>query len=353
LPVGLPGRFAVGEGASSCYPLRAIDPSLPRRCVPRPADTVGWDSAIAPGPDDSVLRMHMSPTPSRTTAASARAPLTIELQRVVYCHGAEPRCTVPVETIATWAEPADGGDLYHQPLALSPDGRRVAVVPSSHLLKGPGYSPRLPSDARFKGLRYVGELTLVDLQTKAVRDAGIEVVGDQPISWSADGKRLLIVRSEPVEALPPWLAMDVVGDVGHAGQGVPVIETFDVDSGAITMLAIGLQPLWSPDDRTLLYQPSHDRVATLDLVDHASRAAVLPGMSTRYEAIAVAFVAPRKVLYWALPTTGTEPEFTPGNSPLVGRKQFVSLKVADLDSGAFATVYPAIDPRARVGYAAD
>ena len=73
-------------------------------------------------------------------------------------------------------------------------------------------------------------------------------------------------------------------------------------------------------------------------------------MNTRYEAITIGFVAPRKVLYWALPTDGATAAFTGRNSPMVGPKQLLSLKVADLDSGAFATVYADLDPRARVGY---
>lgn len=349
LLVGIPGRVAIGEGQSHCYPLRTVDLASPPVCIPRP-DDIGWDSAIAPSRDRAVLRMFTTPTTG--SRSETRLPLTIALQSVADCPGGELHCAVHAETIASWSG-APGGDVYHQPLALSPDGRRVAVVPSSRLLKGPGYSPRLPSDARFHGLRYVGELMLVDLATHAVRHSGIDVVGNQPVSWSADGKRLRFVRAEPIEALSPTLAAGIVGPVGHAGQGVPVIEMWDADSGAITMLAIGLQPLWSPDDRTLLFQPAHDRLATLDLVDHVGREVVLPGMSTRYEAIAIAFVAPVKILYWALPTAGDDPDYTIRNSPLVGPKQLLSLKVADLDDGAFATVQRSVDPRARVGYRAD
>ena len=157
---------------------------------------------------------------------------------------------------------------------------------------------------------------------------------------------------EPVAALPARLAAEVVGDEGRAGQGVPVIEAFDLETHASTMLAIGQQPVWSTDERTLLYQPADDHVAMLDLVDLVRRPVVLPGMSRRYAPIAIAFVAPRRVLYWGVPTAGTNPAFTVDNSPLVGPKQMVSLKVADLDTGAFATVYPLLDPRARAGFRA-
>ena len=343
------GRFAIDEARSACYPWRTIDASAQgQRCVPRPHDT-GWDSAIVPASDRTALRLHVTPTGG--SAADGSGALTVALQSVTDCPGGEVRCAVHAETIATWTRTPEG-DLYRQSMALSPDGRTVALVPAAHLLKGPGYSPRLPPGARFHGLRYVGELMLVDLQTHEFRDAGIEVVDGEPISWSADGRRLLFVRAEPIEALPAPLAEGIVGDVGHPGPGVPVVEVRDVAGGAITMLAIGLQPLWSPGNRTLLFQPAHDRVATLDLLDHKQGDVVLPGMSTRYEAIVIAYVGPRKVLYWALPTAGADAAFTSGNSPLVGPKQLLSLKVADLDTGAFATVYENLDPRARVGYRA-
>ena len=346
---GLHGRFTLADATLPCYPVRTLDPVPRPHCVSRPLTGMAFDGGLSPEREDTVLRLRV--TPHGTTAADAALPWLVALQRLTECGSSGARCRDNVETIATWPR-APGGDPYHLPLALSPDGGTVAVVPASHLLKGRDYSGRLPSDARFHGLRHVGELMLVDLRTHAVRDAGIEVVGDQPITWSADGKRLLIVRAEAEEALPQRLASGIDGPVGHPGQGVPIVETWDVDSGAITMLAIGLQPLWSPDNRTLLFQPAHDRVATLDLDDHVARDVALPGMSTRYEAVAIAFVAPRKVLYWALPTWGADPGFTQRNSPLVGPKQLLSLKVADLDTGAFATVYPALDPRARVGYRA-
>lgn len=350
--LGPNGRFTATDATRPCYPLRTVDPMQRPHCVSRPLVAPGFDSAVLPERADTVLRMRT--VVAGPTAADATLPATIELERLVECPGGQKRCEDNVETIATWSRPF-GGDPYHMPLAISPDGARVATVPVSRLMKGPGYSGRIPSDARFRGLRYVGELMLVDLRTHAVHDAGIEVVADQPISWSADGKRLLIVRAEAIETLPAAFADGVVGAIGHPGQGVPVVEELIVDGavvdrGAITMLAVGLQPLRSPDDRTLLYQPAHDRLATLDLATRVQRDVVLPGMSTRYQAIAIGFVAPRKVLYWALPTDGFEPDFSTRNSPLVGSKQLLSLKVADLDSGAFATVFPSLDPRARVGY---
>lgn len=155
-------------------------------------------------------------------------------------------------------------------------------------------------------------------------------------------------RAEASDQLTPRLAADVQGNEGDSEQGIPVVEMPSVETGAREMLAIGLDPLWSADQATLLFKVADDKRELRDLKTGVSRAIELPGTTGRFGAID--FVGPRQVLYWGLPTEGTEPESTVNNSPLIGPKQMVSLKVVDLDSLAFATVVPSIDPRANVGY---
>ena len=147
---GLRGRFTLGDSSLPCYPVRTLDPVPAPHCAARPLVASGWDSALSPEGADTVLRMRM--VPGRTTVADATLPLTVTLERLTDCDRGVGRCTGNVETIATWTR-SPGGDVYHQPLALSPDGRWAAVVPASHLLKGPGYSGRIASDARFHGIR--------------------------------------------------------------------------------------------------------------------------------------------------------------------------------------------------------
>ena len=346
---GLSGRFAIDEGvASFCYPVRPIDPSGRARCITHFDDAAGWLAAIVPDEDRFVLRMRMTHA-SGPSADAVRQPDDVALETATYCRAGTDGCTTHGRTIATWTR-QPGINRYHQTLAVSPDGRRAAIVPEAETVRGPGFTGRSRSGVRFRATRKAGPLKIVDLRSGAIHDVGIDVVDEEPVSWSHDGRTLLVVRMEPVERLPARLAASGVDDVGQAGQGVPAIESVDLETRETTMLAIGQQPLWSPDERTLLFQPADERVATMDLVDLVVRPAELPGMSTRYEPIAIAFVAPRRVLYWALPTAGVDPAFTVNNSPLVGPKQMLSLKVADLDTGAFATVYPRLDPRARVGF---
>ena len=158
------------------------------------------------------------------------------------------------------------------------------------------------------------------------------------------------------------------GSEGEAGKTIPVIETWSVDTGDVRMLAIGLSPVWSPDQKTLLhasigvtqiaYHADHgptllhergDAFELRDLESGARTAVSLPGMIGPRGPIA--FVGPRKVLYWSLPLDHVPARMTVRNSPLIGPKQMLSLVVGDLDTHEVATVVQAIDPRAQIGYA--
>lgn len=54
------------------------------------------------------------------------------------------------------------------------------------------------------------------------------------------------------------------------------------------------------------------------------------------------------VIYWGRPTTGTPVQFTKNNSALRGPKLMLSIKVADVETGRFATLMPYLDPRRQV-----
>jgi hypothetical protein len=56
------------------------------------------------------------------------------------------------------------------------------------------------------------------------------------------------------------------------------------------------------------------------------------------------------VLYWGLPTTGSVLRYTQHNSPLVGKKLMLTVKVAQINSNKFLTLVPYVDPRDRVSF---
>jgi hypothetical protein len=56
------------------------------------------------------------------------------------------------------------------------------------------------------------------------------------------------------------------------------------------------------------------------------------------------------VLSLCLPTEGTKVQFTRHNSPLVGPKEMLSLKLATVNANEFQTVVANIDPRTHISF---
>jgi hypothetical protein len=78
----------------------------------------------------------------------------------------------------------------------------------------------------------------------------------------------------------------------------------------------------------------------------ASKPVTLPG----YWGNEFALVKGRYALYVGHPTEGDTVRYTESNSPLVGPKQMLSIKVADIRDGGFQTVVRSVDPRRRLSF---
>lgn len=256
-------------------------------------------------------------------------------------------CHAERETLASWPS-AYLNAVYNKTIAVSPDGRWAAVVPNSRQVRFADDSPRSTATPRFRTSRPAGDLVMVDLGSGKQHVLQPRVMDGEPISWSSDGKRLLVTRVETVEALPPSLAAEVHGDEGLVGTGLPVVETIDAASGRVERIALGMNAVWSPDQRSLVFEPSINHLELRDLETGSRRELALPGYVGRYPWLR--FVGSRRVMYRALPGDGTTPAYTGHNSPLIGPKQLITLKVADIDTLRFATVYTDLDPRTNVGY---
>ena len=358
----VPGHVAVAHGGDDlpCEYVQPIARTGAKACLlftnlERPSGVNG----VVPENDRSVLVLRSEPDPADVNDAS----FVLVRRR---CATAQRACRPEEQRIASW-KAGKGGARYRKSLALSPDGRWLALLPASSFIRMNGFAPPAPDGYHFADQHDVGEMVVADLQTGVVRNTGINVLDEQPISWSSDGKRLLVVRAQTLAELTPAMRDEVRGSEGEAGKTIPVIETWNVDSGDIQMLAIGLSPVWSPDEKTLLYSSVgvaqiayyadhgstllHDRSDAFLLRDLASGArsdVTLPGLIGPCGPIA--FVGPRKVLYWSLPLAHTPARMTVRNSPLIGPKQMLSLMVGDLDTHEAATVVLYIDPRAQVGF---
>ena len=70
-----------------------------------------------------------------------------------------------------------------------------------------------------------------------------------------------------------------------------------------------------------------------------------PGRARRV----IAFVAPKRILYFGLTTTGQKAK-TIVDSPLWGRKVVPAIKIADLETGEFQTVIDELHPYSGISF---
>jgi hypothetical protein len=64
----------------------------------------------------------------------------------------------------------------------------------------------------------------------------------------------------------------------------------------------------------------------------------------------ISFVDINKILAFSLPTKGGPAKWTKNNSPLVGTKPMIAIKIFDLKTGEFQTVLKSVDPRDKVSF---
>jgi len=153
-------------------------------------------------------------------------------------------------------------------------------------------------------------------------------------SWFPDGSRLVYGKS-------------VNDEYG--------IYVYDVETGDENFLVSGINPVISPEGNYMIYQVRapklEDSYRIMTLGTGEIIEAQLPGARAPYSGVAhIGMPGDNLVVYFGLPTEGAEPGFTVRNSPLVGPKAFISIKIADVITGEFQTVLDNVDPRESFSY---
>src|SRR2546421_640355 len=231
---------------------------------------------------------------------------------------------------AMWKRKGEIGDH----LALSPIGGRVAFISG---LKG----AQMP-----RALLQEGSIEIWELTTKTGGKTEIRAI-DDGLAWFPDGKRLAFVKLvKPEEAWKEQQA-EFFGTTYRGWDKVPAVFVRDVESGAESFVAVGWRQVISPDGRSgLIAKADLNSYRRIDL--EPTKMTMVKWKGAWGEPIA--WPAEDIALSWCLPTQGTRIKYTQNNSPLVGPKLMLTVKLTRFNTDEFERVVPYIDPRQKVSF---
>jgi hypothetical protein len=193
-----------------------------------------------------------------------------------------------------------------------------------------------------------GALEIWDIEKRGNRKLPVMAL-DQGFCWFPDGKRLAYVSLIPkAQAGQLPLGKEGFGRQFKGWEKVPAVHLLDVATGKTSFLHIGWRPVVSSDGQEVLVEDFDNQWRTVRVSSRQSKPVRLPGNM----GIVYALLKGGKVVYLGLPTDGTKIEYTQANSPLVGPKLMLTIKVANVHTGAFQTIVPNIDPRSEVSFGA-
>jgi hypothetical protein len=248
-----------------------------------------------------------------------------------------------------------GENRIGEQIALSARGGQVAFVGNRKWDSSSGWD--------------IGELEIWDLETGRGGPIGIKALAGG-ISWFSDGSRLAFVEAVPREAVAPALWSQGVsraskGALAHSpeeGGGfadefrkkrwwksgwagadkVPVVCLYDRARKTVTPLHVGLSPVVSPDGSTILLQDSKWRFMKIDLVTGKNELVGWPEYSPPFP---IALLDEGYLIYATPPSKGVKERSTKHNSPLVGPKPMVSVKIWKVGTTQYQTLVTYVDPR--------
>jgi hypothetical protein len=235
---------------------------------------------------------------------------------------------------AMWAASGAGRGEIGEHIALSPVGGRVAFVSALKPVQMPS------------ALLHVGDLEVWDVERKHGARVDLQTL-DEGLAWFPDGHRLAYVKLIPAAEAGLFASSEQLRDNGvNDWSAIPSVYVRDVERGTESFLHVGWRPVVATDGQTVLISGVHDGWMVVDVTSHLTSAATWRGSAGDV----IAYAGRDLVLAWCLPTEGSNTSTTKNNSPLVGPKQNLALKLAHLNSGEFQTAVPVLDPRRKVSF---
>jgi hypothetical protein len=240
------------------------------------------------------------------------------------------------ETFLTqWDDAAPLSERYGKAISVSPDGKRIALIRSAPPLKD------APSSLK------QGAIELFDIENKTWRSTNADALDSRPVQW-LDDQRILFSRGVRRESANAALlhinaAADQFGSSYAQAPVVPLIVEHDLNTGAERMIHVGVNVIALRGRDDIVVQDSDAKLRHVK-GGNSTAIAAPPGMTHRG---IVGAAGASRVLHWAAPSDTLEARYTQSNSPIVGAKRLLSLRITDLQTGEFFTVVERIDPRSR------
>ena len=190
-----------------------------------------------------------------------------------------------------------------------------------------------------------GEITVLDLDNHTSSGLGITAL-DAGIAWSPDGEWLAYVGRTPWSKLPDaWKPNAVVSPPDRRGKmtahGFAVVRILNLRSKVDEPVGIGSLPLFSSDGQALYFEGPQWDLQVARAPDWTPGRARLPVRMTQPLLATKSGV----LLGFGVPDKTRSIRYTNYNSPLVGKKEMVTLLVGRVNSNDSWTLIEAIDPR--------
>lgn len=231
---------------------------------------------------------------------------------------------------------AIGDDLIGKSFALSPSGGKVAFISRYK------HTQMRNPDAY---LSY-GQLEIWDVESMTPHQTDLLAL-DDGLSWFPDGKQIAYTTLVPRNKISEEEIVYAVEGGFNEWPKLPVVKIFNLTDGASNLLHTGWNPVVSPNGESVIVSYFNGKSRLVNVKTSKSQPITWPG---NYWRGAIAFVDESRILYWGLPTTGAKPKWGEVASPLVGPRQMLTLKIADLKSGKFKTVLPYVDRRRDISF---
>jgi hypothetical protein len=240
------------------------------------------------------------------------------------------------ETIFTRRGDALWDDVIGNDLALSPVGGFVSFVGKLTPMQ-----MRKP-DAYLE----IGSLEIFNVGTKSKLETKL-IALNAGLAWFPDGKKLAYTTLIDRMEMPPIDSRcNIKSSFGNEWSKIPAVYVYDLADHSDTFLYAGWNPIVSTDAKSILVSGFENNYC---LVNYETKSAVPIDWPSRYSSV-IAFTSAHSILHMGLPTAGAKPKWTEHNSPLVGPKPMVSIKLSDLSNGSFQTVLDFADPRLNMSY---